>query len=293
MPGENDLLKGAIDMHIHADPDAQKRKTNCIELVQNAKAHGMGGVLIKDHVTVTSDRAYILNKMFPDFKVYGSVVLNYPVGGLNPSAVEGAIALGCRVVYMPTYCALNQISLLGKGPAPHAHPFPKDAQGISLLDGKGNLVAEAYEILEILAKTKVTLATGHISPEESMKLIQAAKQHKVERILVTHASLKKLTFMDPADQIEAVRMGAYIEHCFVVATELTRPVGITSTEEIASQIKAVGADHCVMSTDFGQAANPHPVEGFKQFVLQMLQTGFSETEIEKMIRCNPLRLLED
>ncbi|MGD0625318.1 MAG: DUF6282 family protein [Thermodesulfobacteriota bacterium] len=293
MSGEIDLIKGGIDIHVHAAPDIQDRKTDCLEIVQKAREYGMGGILIKDHVTVTSDRAYILNHIFPDFKVYGSIVLNYPVGGLNPSAVEGAIGLGCRFVFMPTYCALNHISVLGKVATLHANPLPKDAKGISLLDAKGKLVSEVYEILEIIAKAKVTLATGHISPEETMKLLKAANQHGVERIIVTHASFKRLTFLDLPDQIEAVRMGAFIEHCFVVTTEMMRPVGITTIEEIGNQIRAVGTDHCVLSTDFGQTGNPHPVEGFRQFALQMFQIGFFDFEIKKMIKLNPLRLLED
>jgi len=105
MSGEIDLIRGGIDLHVHAAPDAHDRKTDCLELVQKARECGMAGVLIKDHVTLTSDRAYILNKIHPDFKVYGSLVLNYTVGGLNPTAVEGAVQLGCRVVFMPTYCA--------------------------------------------------------------------------------------------------------------------------------------------------------------------------------------------
>jgi hypothetical protein len=31
MSVENDLIEGAIDIHVHAEPDAQRRKTDCIE----------------------------------------------------------------------------------------------------------------------------------------------------------------------------------------------------------------------------------------------------------------------
>lgn len=293
MPEEIDLMRGSIDMHVHAAPDAHARKTDCLELVEKAREYGMGGVLIKDHVTLTSDRAYILNKIYPDFKVYGALALNYPVGGLNPTAVEGAIKLGCRVIFMPTYCAHNHISSFGKARTLHGYPFPKEADGISLLNSQGQLVSQVYEVLEIIAKARVTLATGHISPQETGQLLKAAREIGVERIIVTHASFKKLTFLEVAEQIEAVKLDAFIEHCFVVSTELMKAVGITSLEEIASQIRAVGVDHCVLSTDLGQTGNPHPVEGFREFVSQMFQKGFSETEIQKMIRVNPLRLLED
>lgn len=292
MSAVNDLMKGSIDIHVHAEPDVQARKTDCIELVQTGRKYGMAGMLIKDHVTLTSDRAYILNKIYPDFKVYGSIALNYPVGGINPTAVEGAIGLGCKMVYMPTYSSLNQVSNWGKGSHPHHYPFPKDAEGISILNEKGKLVVEVYEILEIIAQADIILATGHISPQESMLLVKESKNRGVQRILMTHPSLK-LIDLSPANQIEAAKMGAYIEHCFVETTEFLRPKGITPIQEIARQIREVGVDRCVMSTDFGQTTNPHPVEGFREFIHQMLELGFSDTEIRKMIKENPAGLLEN
>jgi len=175
----------------------------------------------------------------------------------------------------------------------HGYPFPQEAEGLSLLNSKGKLVPKVYEILELIAKTRVTLATGHISPQETRQLLKAAKSRGVEKIVVTHASFKKLTFLEVPDQIEAIKSGALIEHCFVTSTDLMKAVGITPIEEMADQIRAVGADHCILSTDLGQTKNPHPVEGFREFAFQMWQRGLSEKEIEKMIRVNPLRLLED
>ena len=62
------ILQGAIDAHVHAAPDMQTRKIDCLELVQEARKKGMAGVFIKDHVTLTSDRAYILNKIYSRFQ---------------------------------------------------------------------------------------------------------------------------------------------------------------------------------------------------------------------------------
>jgi predicted metal-dependent phosphotriesterase family hydrolase len=159
------------------------------------------------------------------------------------------------------------------------------------LDEKGRLVVEVYEILELIAQTEVILATGHISPQEIMLLVKESKKRGVQKILITHPSLK-LIDLDLTYQIETARMGAYIEHCFAATTEFLRPKGITTLQEIARQIWEVGTDQCIMSSDFGQTVNPHPVAGLREFIHKMLQSGFSDIEIRKMIKDNPEALLD-
>jgi len=285
------LLQGAIDAHVHAAPDIQSRKTDCLQLVEEARRKGMAGVLIKDHVTLTSDRAYILNRIYPDFRVYGAITLNDTVGGVNPAAAEAAIRLGCRQVFMPTYAARNHVSRWGKGSGSSSYPFLPNSQGISPVDASGKLFPEAQETLRLLAQADVLLGTGHLSPPEIMILLRAAKEAGVQRILITHASMK-LIDMSVDDQLDAVRLGAYIEHSLVATTESFAARGKTSLDEIAFQIRSVGVEYCVMSTDFGQTVNPLPVEGLREFIRQMLSCGFHENEIARMVRENPKKLLE-
>ena len=286
------VLQGAIDAHVHAAPDMQTRKIDCLELVQEARKKGMAGVLIKDHVTLTSDRAYILNKIYSDFKVYGAITLNDPVGGINPAAAEAAIRLGCRQVFMPTYAARNHVSRWGKGSGLSSYPFLLNSQGISPIDDAGKLLPEVQETLRLIAQADVLLGTGHLSPPEIMILLRAAKEARVQRILITHASMT-LIGMPVENQLDAIRLGAYIEHSFVATTEWFAARGKTPVDEIAFQIRSTGVEHCVMSTDFGQAANPSPIEGLEEFVRQMRSRGFTEREISRMVQENPKKLLED
>lgn len=287
----NSLLEGAFDMHVHAAPDAQPRKTDCVELVSTAKAKGLKGVLIKDHITLTGDRASILNRFHPDFMVYGAVVLNYPVGGLNPSAVEGALRLGCKAVFMPTYCAQNQVQKWGKAMPPLGYPFPKDLQGISILDENGNLFPVVHEILALIAESDAILATGHLSAHEIGILVKEAVAKGLKKVLVSHVSLKLIDL--PKDlQVNLANMGAYLEHCYASVTPFLKEKGTTLPSEIARQIRAVGPKKCILSSDLGQVSNPDPVEGFGQFIGLMMGEGFDKEEIETMIRLNPENLLE-
>jgi hypothetical protein len=291
MNGAKDLLEGAIDMHVHAFPDAQARYSDCVDLMEEGRRNGLAGILIKDHLTVTSDRAYILNRLFPGIRAYGAIALNYSVGGLNPSAVEAAVKLGAVQVYMPTYCAANQISKWGAGTSPSAYPFPGGSRGISLLDEKGRLRAEVGEILEIIASSNVILGTGHVSVEEILPLLTLAREVGVRKMLVTHPSMR-LIDMSVSEQREAVRLGAYVEHCYVVTTRVLASRGMTSVDEIAAQVREVGPEKCIMSTDFGQRNNPSPIQGFMEFIDAMLQRGFTEGDIRKIVRENPSTLLQ-
>lgn len=291
MASSHELLKGAIDLHVHASPDIKARRIDAIELITEGKKVGMAGVLIKDHATITSDRAYLLNKIFPDFNVYGSIALNYTVGGLNPTAVKAAIWLGAKQVYMPTYSAAYVIKKHGGITGVFASLFPAEGEkGISIISQEGSLLPEIDIILKMIAEHDVILGTGHISPSESLKLIQRGRELGVQKILVTHPS-SLLIDMSLDDQKKAIKMGAFIEHCYVGCTPFTSTGKPLLPKILAEHIKEVGAEHCIMSTDFGQAKNLTPVEGMKKFIEEMLENGVTENEIDWMIKKNPRKLL--
>src|SRR5687767_7121390 len=100
-----DLLRGAIDTHVHSFPDVVARKLDDLALVEQARAAGMRGILLKSHVFSTAERAWLLRKLYPDFLTFGGITLNHSVGGLNPKAVEAALKLGAVQVWMPTLSA--------------------------------------------------------------------------------------------------------------------------------------------------------------------------------------------
>ena len=133
------------------------------------------------------------------------------------------------------------------------------------------------------------MGTGHISPVESLELLRHAKFLGVRRMLVTHAS-ESVTLFTIEQQRQAANLGALIEHCFFATTELC-PSSI-SLKEIADQIRSVGVACTILSSDFGQVKNGHPVEGFGHILEKMKHLGFSKQEIEIMVTRNPRKLLE-
>ncbi len=283
-----ELLEGAFDLHVHTAPDCQERKQSADEYVHDLLRHRMGGALLKDHTTTTADRAQILRDRYPQLGLFGAVVLNYPVGGLNPVAVEATLRMGAKFVFMPTYSSALNVRLFGFAHPGLPYPFPRRAEGISLLDQNGRLRWEVVEICELIAGFDACLATGHVSPEEALAVVKAAREIGVRRVSVTHASLQFLGLSTDI-QKDLVRLGAVIEHSFIVCTALNpHPLSLA---EITAQVLAVGPEHCTLSTDLGQVLNPPPVEGFTAFAEGLVQEGLSVNQLRRMIVDNPRMLL--
>jgi hypothetical protein len=131
-------LTGLIDKHIHSSPDVQPRYADDIQLAREAREARMRAVLLKSHVTLTADRASLAEKTVDGLCVFGGLALNYPAGGLNPSAVEVAIKLGAKEIWMPTRSAAHVLEQNGK------------PGGIRLLDEGGRLAPGLFEIMDLI-----------------------------------------------------------------------------------------------------------------------------------------------
>jgi hypothetical protein len=270
---EKNYLEGAIDLHFHAGPDVRQRKLTYLEAALQAQEAGMKAILIKSHSTITADIASLIQPLVKDTLVFGGLALNYPVGGLNPVAVETALKLGAKQIWMPTLDAANQ------------YRHEKKRGGITVINREGELKREVIEILEILSKKDVILSTGHLSQKESILLAREAKKRGIQKILATHPD-HHLIQMPAGIQKELAQEGIFFDRCF--PTERTSPL---TMEEMAKRIREVGVTTTVLTSDFGQPENPEPVEGLRSYIQQLIQLGFSNQEIDQMVKINPAKLL--
>ncbi len=270
------LLRGAIDTHVHSYPDVIPRKLDDLALVEQARTAGMRAVMLKSHVFSTAERAWLLNQWFPEFRVFGSITLNETVGGLNPRAVEAALKLGAAQVWMPTLSAANHHAHLGGGGSLNV-----------LADGK--LRREVLDILRLIAEGNAILATGHLSPVESEMLVEAALELGVLRVSVTHPEWP-VTAMPVAVQERLASTGrVFLERCFV-ATQPGAPAPI-ALETMIEQIRATPIEQNVLASDFGMPQYATPPEGMRMFIEALLGGGFTEDEVWAMCQKNPARLL--
>src|SRR6476469_7389392 len=158
-------LAGVIDIHAHAAPETSllnfKRAFDAIEAAQIARIYGMRGIVLKEHHTETASWAYLVSQMIPGIEIFGGIVLNKAVGGINPVAVEAmALSRGGRgrVVYMPKVDAEYR----SKPGTPGKVPVSRN----------GQLLPEVLQVLQVMTKHDLSLSTGHVSPEESLMLIR-------------------------------------------------------------------------------------------------------------------------
>lgn len=294
----NGLLQGAFDTHIHSAPDVMPRKFEDIGLVKRATGVGMAGFVLKSHYNCTVDRATLLRRMFPGVKVFGGIVLNNSVGGLNPIAVDVAGRLGNKVVWLPTVDSHNEFQnisgQLDESKLPYWMTIAREmrAKGIAgqWIKGTGDdnrVTAITRQCLEVIAQYDMVLATGHISPAEMLPVVKAAREAGVRRIIITHPEFPT-TFLPLALQQELVKHDVLFERCFT--TPYTNKV---SWEQVEANIRGVGPSTTILATDLGQTFNPHVDEGLGIYVGKMLDAGFSEREVETMVRRNPEQVLGD
>ncbi|HEX3359320.1 MAG TPA: DUF6282 family protein [Tepidisphaeraceae bacterium] len=287
---QDHLLDGVIDFHCHSGPDVLGRLINDFELVRQAKAAGMRAIVLKNHYTMTADRAQLAMQEIGGIEVFGGITLNLSVGGLNPEAVRKMIQMDGRrgrIVWLPTYDGEAQVRASGEN-----RPF------IAVVKD-GQPVPEIAEIFKLIANHDLIFETGHSAAAESLILIDAAKKASVSKIIVTHAMSVPGGASD--EQLKQMAdLGAIIECTWLAqlpgAQPQTQPAPSTpqrhiTVAEYARVIKMLGAEHVIISSDMGQMRNPPHVKAMRDFILALKTEGLSDEQIDLVARKNPARLL--
>jgi hypothetical protein len=273
------LVRGSIDMHVHMGPDAHlARSVDALQAAAQAEAAGMRAIVLKSHDYPTAPLASIVGQQFRNVTVIGSLCLDFAVGGLNPAAVEASALLGARVVWMPTFSAAFDMNKRGLGPG-----------GISIIGDRGRLLPVVADILTLVKRHEMVLATGHVSFAEISALVEEARRLGISKVVVTHALEPRFgATLSVEQQVQMAAKGAYIEHTYLSTLPSGGGVGIRKLIDV---IRAVGASRCILTTDLGQKENLPPAEGMREAVASLLDGGLSEDDVVAMVKTNPARLL--
>jgi hypothetical protein len=278
-----------IDMHVHSHPDVFGRNLDDIDVAQLARARGMRGIVLKNHVAETASRAALVMKVVPGIEVFGGIALNRAVGGINPDAVEWMHrTYGSRgkVVWLPTFESDKHVKTFSK----------PDAVGLTVAPG-GKVSPEMEAILKIIARENLLLATGHIHPEEVLAVVAKGKELGVKNMLVTHG-LTNVPGLSMAQAKQVADMGGVIEVCFLQFLAganaplpfLTHWTQINA-KHVAQAVKEIGANAVVISSDLGQSGNMTHPDGLEAAIAAMKKEGITDADIDTMMRKNPARLL--
>ena len=158
---QKNILDGVIDLHVHTAPDVIHRTYNDLELTDAAVRAGARAIVIKGHHCGTVARASLCNaynrSVHGDnsFYMYGGLVLNRETGGLNEQAVQTALRMGAKIIWLPTVDAENEYRKRGK------------TGGIRMTDSRGNLLPELLSIFSLIKAYDAVLG-AHLPGGDSL-----------------------------------------------------------------------------------------------------------------------------
>ena len=286
-----DLLRGAYDTHMHISPDVVERKVDDITLAKRFQELGMDGFVLKSHYGSTAERASVVRAAVPGINALGAVALNRAVGGINPLAVEIAAREGARTVWLPTVDSVNESHEREAPPGAKVPVWVKlqlelREQGIEIPpvpvvnEANGTVLPEVREVLAMIARHNMLLATGHLSRDEIFAVLDAALESGVRDIVITHPEFPSQD-LSVEDQKALADKGALLERCFT-----TPHTGKVTWETWIENIRATGPESSVLSTDLGQVFNPPVEDGMALMVDRLLDSGFTEEEVYVMAVVN-------
>jgi uncharacterized protein DUF6282 len=274
-------LTGAVDLHVHFGPDAHReRSVTAVDAARDAAAAGHAALVLKSHDYPTSAVASVVDDLVPGVRAFGGICCDNSVGGMNPAAVEVALRLGAKIVWLPTLTSRQDFDsgIMGR--------LGLSGEPVDVCDDKGELLPPTREVLKLVEEYEAVLATGHVSRDEHFAV---ARARRAVRVLVTHA-------MEPLagpnlsieDCVALADLGATIE---VTALTCLGAMASRPIEDIVACVRAVGPERCTLATDYGQKANPRPADGFQAFADALAAAGIEEKEIRTMACTVPCRLL--
>jgi len=258
-----------------------------------------------------------VNRAVPDFKTYGGIILNTVYGGMNPRAVKTALSYGDGAKYVSfgahsTYYQASREGRLVDGvftPLSEIYPeFRRELETcISIPEGPPS--PELDEILRLIAShPHVYMITGHVDVPEAIRLVDYAEEYGIERVVVSSAVVKEAGL----DQLRYMAdKGAYIEYTLAAYTHTTSipkthyyvereyaSIDEGMSREVsggvktaAEQMERIGAESCIICTDFGVYTLPTPVEGLREFIACLMDMGLLDGDISRMVKANPEKLL--
>ena len=286
------ILKGAIDPHVHSGPSIAARGVDHLELARELSSAGFVAAVTKDHDYAGVATAELIRKHHPELrtKVFSGIVLNNVVGGINPYAVEHTAAMGGKIVWMPTLAAENHLEWekTSKWTHPASTQKMRPATPIPVLDANKKVRDEVKDVLDIIARNDMILASGHLHVSETWIVFEEAQRRGVKRLIFTHPEDIVQASLNDVRGIAA--MGAMVEHSLCMFLDGSK-FKTCSAEDLKRQIDAAGVDHTILCSDLGQVGVFSPLEGFRRGVELCMELGYADADIHKMVSTNTARVL--
>jgi hypothetical protein len=282
------LVEGAYDLHVHVAPDVPERRIDDATLARRFAELGLAGFALKSHYTSTAERAQVVSALVPEVEVVGALAMNQGVGGMNALAVEIAAREGARIVWMPTVDSPAETA--GRTEPKAGDKVPQWArlqhelrdlglgiEPVHVTGSDGRLLPETRDVLRVIARHGLILATGHLAREDTFAVVDGALEEGVSDIVVTHPEFTCQDF-SIEDQVALADRGCLLERCLTTAWS-----GKTTWEHVFDGVRAVGVERTLFSSDLGNPAYPAVEDGLALWADRLLGAGFDEGDVREMI----------
>ena len=283
-----DLAKlNIVDVHVHVGPEFGSRDHDALSLAQELALVNMKAVM-KNHFISTTGLASLARKITGQASVYGSVVLNHGVGGVNVQAIRAALSSNKNevknahnevrgtdpmVVWMPTFHSRLHLETFGQDYLPEwvggDTRFTSTSDEVSpceVVDGAGAVLDEVEQVLKWIASNDLVLATSHLSKDEITAVVEAGVAHGVQRIIITHPFFK-VTDMSVQEQQVLVDLHQHLTggqqeyQLYLEYTYTGKTIDGIGFERYAEAINKIGPAHVILSSDAGQTRWPRDLQG--------------------------------
>jgi len=289
-----ELLKGSVDNHIHCCPHINKRSTNIFQVVEQAEKLKMYAIGLMDNFSNTSGYASLLGKYKPKLKlkIFGGLIMEPPSGGVSYENAKIAlkyaynISEGAKFISFPTHHTKFVAKQEKRNKAYIKSCFHVPISGPNY---------ETLKILELIAKKNIVLNTGHLSSTETLILVKYAKKIGVRKILVPANNFDITTI----SQLKKFNIKFEFSYFFISKAAnipLTHVDGEkhkirgTNENELKKLIVEAEPKNVILSSDSGVSVLPLPNISFFNFIEKIIKLGFSEKDINYMIKTNSKKL---
>jgi hypothetical protein len=250
----------------------------------------MRAIVAKSHHNPTaSDAATVrATPVGTRIAVFGGIVLNTHVGGFNPDAVNVALALGARIVWLPTVSSPVHIAHAAHISFPTASVPMRPDSPVDIWSRNGGIRRDVRDVLRQIADADAILASGHLSPASIIRTFAEAHSLGVRRLLVNHPNF--IVNASHSQVRQMVELGAYIEHASCHYDPRSKFASF-GTDTLVEWIRAIGPERSVLCSDLGQSGNPLPSDSLVQVARTLHRIGITKRELRQMMADNPAQLL--
>lgn len=288
-PAIEKVLEGTIDMHCHSGPSPFPREFDHADAARDAWDRlKMRAMVVKSHHhnTVMDLLAMQARLDHVPTQVFGGIALNNQVGGLNKYAVQMSLRMGGKVVWFPTNSSGRHIECHAEHIGFPTATVELDVEQ-TVVSVDGELVPEVAPILDEIQANGAVLNGGHMYPADIRAVFTLAREKGINRMVVSHPDF--VIGANPEQCREFIKLGAFIEH----ELHMYDPEGTMKWDpnQLYAWISALGPEHTVLSSDFGQRGLSRPVDAYLRIGEILLDLGLSERELRMITQHNAAFLL--